>query len=69
MLLLFFNGTAGDPTAPVFSTGNGVTCIHASLFTDELAASVLIAELSSRAAMSELPASAADITLSKKFTC
>ncbi len=68
MLLLFFNGTT-PPGAPVYSIGNGVTCLHGSLFTDELTASVLIGQLSTRAAIDQLSTSAADVTVTKTFTC
>lgn len=69
MLLLLFNRTFTDPTAPVLSTGYGVLCLHASVSGDDLEASVLIGQLESAALIGELSASVADVTVSMTYTC
>lgn len=68
-MLLTLLSSQVEPGAPVFSTGNGVLCLHTTLFTDELEAAALIAELESTALSAELSTPLVTVTLTKTFTC
>lgn len=69
MLLLLFNSVGGTPSTAVYSTGNGVVCLHAALSEDTLSASVIMGELVASLDEAMLTASVTDVTLSKTFTC
>ena len=68
MLLLFFNRGGILAGGPIGSTGNGVLCLEASLFTDELEAAVALGAMEVQVGIGELVAQQVG-PLTATFSC
>lgn len=69
MLLLLFNRSASDPTAPVYSVNYGTLCLETTVHTTTLTSSALIDELDASVLIGQLEAAIETTTLSNTYTC
>ena len=69
MLLLLFNRSASDPTAPVYSSNYGTLCLETTVHTTTLVTEVLIDQLESSVLIGQLEAAVETTTLSNTYTC